>query len=60
MKCKLFPAATEKSSSKNDKDTKMSEVVRNLKIKFSSCTSRMKKIMLITFNVYLKIGALKR
>lgn len=48
MRRKLFVAAAESSSSENDSDIKKSEVVKNLKIKFSNCTSRTKKLMLLT------------
>lgn len=48
MKRKLFVAAAESSSSESDNDIEKSEVVKNLKIKFSSCTNRTKKLMLLT------------
>lgn len=49
MKRKLFPAASHSSSSENDNDIEnKSEVIKNLKIKFASCKSRTKKIMLLT------------
>lgn len=47
IKQKLFSTAAESSSS-DDNHTEKLEVIENLKIKFSSCTSRTKKLMLLT------------